>query len=296
MNGTSFQSDIRYWLRQGNTVNHLLFFNIAIFLVLGILRLIAYFSKSEAIYLFVSDQLVLHSNLEVLLTKPWGLFSYMFAHINIFHIFFNMLNLYWFGNLFRDFLGNKRILPLYLLGGLMGGVLYVLSFNLLYPAEVDTTMLGASASVMCLLVGCATLMPNYEIGLLLLGSVRLKWLAVAILALDLISIPTQGNLGGIIAHVGGAALGFVYIRLLKNGTDLCQPLIWVFDALSGSNANTSKPKRPFKPKRSPLKVVKKAQDENRQLRLDQLLDKINEKGISSLSPEEKAWLDKHSKE
>ena len=296
MNGTSFQSDIRYWLRQGNTVNHLLFWNIAIFLALGILRLIAYFSKSETIYLFVSDQLVLHSNLGVLLKKPWGLFTYMFAHINIFHIFFNMLNLYWFGNLFRDFLGNKRILPLYLLGGLMGGVLYVLSFNLLYPAEIDTTMLGASASVMCLLVGSATLMPNYEIGLLLLGSVRLKWLAIAILALDLISIPTQGNLGGIIAHVGGAALGFVYIRLLKNGTDLCQPLIWVFDALSGANASKPKAKRPFKPKQSPLKVVKKAQDENRQLRLDQLLDKINEKGIGSLSPEEKAWLDKHSQE
>lgn len=296
MNGTSFQSDIRYWLRQGNTVNHLLFWNIAIFLALGILRLIAYFSKSETIYLFVSDQLVLHSNLSVLLKKPWGLFTYMFAHINIFHIFFNMLNLYWFGNLFRDFLGNKRILPLYLLGGLMGGVLYVLSFNLLYPAEIDTTMLGASAAVMCLLVGCATLMPNYEIGLLLLGSVRLKWLAIAILALDLISIPTQGNLGGIIAHVGGAALGFVYIRLLKNGTDLCQPLIWVFDTVSGANASKPKTKRPFKPKKSPLKVVKKAQDENRQLRLDQLLDKINEKGIGSLSPEEKAWLDKHSKE
>jgi membrane associated rhomboid family serine protease len=296
MNGTSFQSDIRYWLRQGNTVNHLLFWNIAIFLVLGILRLIAYFSKSDTIYSFVSDQLVLHSNLGVLLRKPWGLFTYMFAHINIFHIFFNMLNLYWFGNLFRDFLGNKRILPLYLLGGLMGGVLYVLSFNLLYPAEVDTTMLGASASVMCLLVGCATLMPNYEIGLLLLGNIRLKWLAMAIIALDLISIPSQGNLGGIIAHVGGAALGFVYIRLLKNGTDLCQPLIWVFDALSGANTAKSKPNRPFKPKKSPLKVVKKAQEENRQLRLDQLLDKINEKGIGSLSPEEKAWLDKHSKE
>ncbi|WP_298740128.1 rhomboid family intramembrane serine protease [uncultured Chitinophaga sp.] len=296
MNGTSFQSDIRYWLRQGNTVNHLLFWNIAIFVVLGLLRLIAYFSRAGAVaFTFVSDQLVLHSNLEVLLRKPWGLFTYMFAHINIFHIFFNMLNLYWFGNLFRDFLGNKRILPLYLLGGLMGGVLYMLSFNLLFPAAVNLPLLGASAAVMCLLVGSATLMPNYEIGLLLLGSVRLKWLAMAIIVLDLISIP-QGNIGGIIAHIGGAALGFIYIRLLKNGTDLCQPLMWVFDALSGANTAKPRQKRAFKPKKSPLKVVKKAQDENRQLKLDQLLDKINEKGIGSLSPEERAWLDKHSKE
>src|SRR5262249_11882188 len=146
------------------------------------------------------------------------------------------------------------------------------------------------------LVACATLMPNYEIGLLLLGSVRLKWLAIAIIVLDLISIPTQGNLGGIIAHIGGAALGFIYIRILQNGTDLCQPLIWVFEGISGNRAPKSKPKRPFKPKKSPLKVVKKHPDENKQLKLDQLLDKINENGISSLSPEEKAWLDKHSQE
>jgi membrane associated rhomboid family serine protease len=296
MNGTSFQSDIRYWLRQGNTVNHLLFWNIAIFLVLGILRLVAYFGGPGLIFSFTYEQVVLHSNLGVLLRKPWGLFTYMFAHLNIFHIFFNMLNLYWFGNLFRSFLGNKRILPLYLLGGLTGGLLYILSFNLLYPAEVDTTMLGASASVMCLLVACATLMPNYEIGLLLLGSVKLKWLAIAIIALDLISIPSQGNLGGIIAHVGGAALGFVYIRILQHGTDLCQPLIWVFDSLSGKSNAQPRPKRPFKPKKSPLKVVKKNLEENKQLKLDQLLDKINANGISSLSPEEKAWLDKHSQE
>jgi len=295
MNGTSFQSDIRYWLRQGNTVNHLLFWNIAIFVVLGILRLIAYFTGTSGLLGFILDQVVLHSSPGVFITKPWGLFTYMFAHLNIFHIFFNMLNLYWFGNLFRSFLGNKRVLPLYLLGGITGGLLYILTFNLLYSPGPDTTMLGASASVMCLLLACATLMPNYEIGLLLLGSVKLKWLALAIIILDLISIPS-GNLGGIIAHLGGAALGFVYIKILQNGTDLCQPLIWLFDTLSGAAASKPRPKRAFKPKKSPLKVVKKQPEENKQLKLDQLLDKINEKGLGSLSPEEKAWLDKHSRD
>jgi membrane associated rhomboid family serine protease len=296
MNGTSFQSDIRYWLRQGNTVNHLLLWNIAIFLILGILRLISYFSTSDLAFMFVYNQVVLHSDLAVFIRKPWGLFTYQFAHLNIFHIFFNMLNLYWFGNLFRSFLGNKRILPLYLLGGITGGLLYILSFNLLYPTGADTTMLGASAAVMSLLVACATLMPNYEIGLLLLGSVRLKWLALAIIVLDLISIPTQGNLGGIIAHLGGAALGLVYVKILQNGTDLCQPLIWLFDTVGGTGTPKPKTKRPFKPKKSPLKVVKRNLDENKQLKLDQLLDKINEKGLGSLSPEEKSWLDKHSQD
>jgi len=296
MNGTSFQSDIRYWLRQENTVNHLLVWNIAIFVVLGLLRLVSYFGVSDLVFMFSYNQIVLHSELGVFLRKPWGLITYMFAHLNVFHIFFNMLNLFWFGNLFRSFLGNKRILPLYLLGGITGGLVYMLCFHLLLPAGTDTTMLGASASVMALLVACATLMPNYEIGLLLIGSVRLKWLALAVIVLDLISIP-QGNLGGILAHVGGAATGFIYIKLLQNGTDLGQPFVWCFEAIANlRSGNRSTSKRSFKPKKSPLKVVKKNIVENKQLRLDQLLDKINERGIESLSAEEKAWLDKHSQE
>lgn len=298
MNGTSFRSDIRYWLRQGNTINHLLLWNISVFLVLGILRLFSYFGASDRIFYFLYDQLVLHSDPAVFIRKPWGILTYMFAHLNIFHIFFNLLNLYWFGNLFRSFLGNRRVLPLYLLGGIVGGGLYILCFNVLLPAGTDTTMLGASASVMALLVACATLMPDYTIGLLFIGSIKLKWLAMAVIVLDLITIP-QGNLGGILAHVGGALLGFVYIKVLQGGADLCQPLIRLFELLSGArNTIGRKPaaNRNFKPKKSPLKIVRKAADENQQMKLDQLLDKINEKGISSLSAEEKAWLDKLSKD
>ncbi|HEU4554955.1 MAG TPA: rhomboid family intramembrane serine protease [Chitinophaga sp.] len=297
MNGTSFQSDIRYWLRQGNTVNHLLLWNIAIFVILGLLNLLRYVGVSDLAFIFTYDQLVLHSELGVFLHKPWGLITYMFTHLGIFHIFFNMLNLFWFGNLFRSFLGDKRVLPLYLLGGITGGLVYMLCFYLLLPPGADATLLGASASVMALLLACATLMPNYEIGLLLIGSIRLKWLALAIIVLDLISIP-QGNIGGMLAHLGGALLGFVYVKLLQNGTDLGQPIIWVTETLSGARkAAGPKTKRSsFKPKKSPLKVVKKNAVENKQLKLDQLLDKINEKGIESLSAEEKAWLDKHSQD
>lgn len=296
MNGTSFQSDIRYWLRQGNAVNHLLFWNIVIFLGLNLIRLIAFLTGTPVLFASVVDQVSLHSAPLVFITRPWGLLTYMFSHLGIFHILFNMLNLYWFGNLFRSFIGNKTILPLYLLGGLTGGLLYMLCYFLFF-GQTDTTMIGASASVMCLLVACATLVPNYEIGLLFLGTIRLKWLALAILALNLIAIP-DGNWGGIIAHMGGALLGFFYIRIRQSGTDLCLPLIRLFERVGsiGARKQERKSRQPaFKPKKSPLKVVKKA-DENQQLRLDQLLDKINEKGYNSLSAEEKAWLDKVSKE
>jgi membrane associated rhomboid family serine protease len=291
MNGTSFQSDIRYWLRQGNTVNYLLFWNIAIFLGINILRLIAFLTKQNTPFIWTYDQLAMHVPLNAFILKPWGLITYMFTHEEIFHMLFNMINLYWFGNLFRDFLGNKRVLPLYLLGGIAGGLLYLLSSSL-FPGYVGTTMVGASAAIMCILVAAATLMPNYEIGLMFLGSVKLKWLALALVVLGLISIP-NGNIGGLVSHMGGSLLGFLYIRILQAGTDLCKPLVWLFDA--GTRLEQRQTTRKFKPKKSPLKVVKKA-DDNSQSRLDQLLDKINEKGYQSLSAEEKAWLDKVSKE
>lgn len=294
MNGTSFRSDIRYWLRQGNTINHLLFWNIVVFLVMGILYLVAKISPSTGfIASFLFDQLSLHASLPALIVRPWGLFTYMFTHTEIFHILFNMLNLYWFGNLFRSFLGNHRVLPLYLLGGITGGLVFLLVYNLAYPGY-DSPMIGASASIMAILIACATKTPNYEIGLLFLGSVRLKWLALAIIVLDLISIP-HGNAGGIVAHMGGALLGFIYIKLLDNGTDICQPLIWLFNRRLRVEGG-KRSRKSFRPKKSPLRVVKPQQEENKQLRLDQLLDKINDKGMDSLSPEEKAWLKKMSQE
>ncbi|RFM31959.1 rhomboid family intramembrane serine protease [Chitinophaga silvisoli] len=294
MNGTSFRSDIRYWLRQGNTINHLLFWNIVVFLALNIPRVIAYFVPAiSGVDKLIYDQISLHAFLPVFITKPWGLVTYMFSHVEIFHIFFNMLTLYWFGNLFRSFLGNHRVLPLYLLGGLIGGLAYLLVFNI-FKAP-DLTLIGASASVVAILVACATKIPNYEVGLMFIGSVRLKWLALVVVVLDIISIG-KGNEGGIVAHLGGALFGFLYIKMLDNGTDLCQPLVWLFNRRVRVEAMQSRTRRSFKPKKSPLKVVKSHPEENKQLRLDQLLDKINDRGMESLSPEEKAWLNKMSQE
>jgi membrane associated rhomboid family serine protease len=294
MNGTSFRSDIRYWLRQGNTINHLLFWNIVVFLLLGVMHVVGWISPSTGfISAFIYEQLALHSAIPAFVVKPWGLLTYMFTHEQIFHLFFNMLNLYWFGNLFRSFLGNHRVLPLYLLGGITGGLIFLLVFNLAYPG-IDGTLVGASASVMCLLVACATKIPDYEVSLLLLGSVRLKWLALALVILDIISMPGI-NTGGVASHLGGSLMGFIYVKLLDNGTDICQPLIWLFNRRVRVEATRSR-KRMFKPKKSPLKVVRNGPEENRQLRLDQLLDKINDKGFESLSPDEKAWLKKMSQE
>lgn len=297
MNGTSFQSDIRYWLKQENSVNHLMFVNIIIFLVLGIIYLPAVFNNGipPAIHPFILYQLELHVQPDVLLTKPWGILTYMFVHTGIFHIFFNMLNLYWFGNMFRSTLGNHRVLPLYILSGIVGALVY-LAMYLIFPANpyLGGSMIGASAAVMCFLVASATLMPNVEIGLLFIGSIKLKWVAIGVIIIDIIAIP-QGNVGGILAHLGGAAFGFAYVRILQNGTDLCAPLISLFGRIAGLFDRSKRAPKKFKPKKSPLRVVRKNETPHSS-KLDELLDKINEKGYDSLSADEKQWLRKYSDE
>lgn len=274
-----------------------MFINILVFVVLGILYVLAFLRLDFAT---ITHQFLLH-NLQLniynneLLYKPWGIITYMFVHTGIFHIFFNMLNLYWFGNMFRSTLGNKRVLPLYLLSGLTGALIYILFYYAL-PATgaLGGPMIGASAAVMCFLVASATLMPNVEIGMLFLGSIKLKWVALGVIVIDIIAIP-MGNVGGILAHLGGAAFGYVYVRTLQNnGTDLCAPLISLFEKISGLSSPKPRP-RTFKPKKSPLRVVKN-NEPSHAAKLDQLLDKINEKGYNSLTSDEKQWLKKYSDE
>ncbi|MCK7557071.1 rhomboid family intramembrane serine protease [Chitinophaga sedimenti] len=298
MNGTSLRTDVRNWLNQDNTVNHLILWNTIIFLVIGILRLAALGSNAAGFAsLFLYDNLALHSQPSVLATKPWGFITYMFTHQGVFHFLFNMLNLYFFGNLFRSDVGKSRVLPVYLISSVFAGLVYVLVYNI-FPrfAGIDGTLIGASASVMCFITATAMSLPNMELNIFF-ATVRLKWIAIAVVVIDVISIP-DGNAGGVAAHLGGALFGVLYVLALRGGTELAKPLIWLFDKFSNiSFKRAPAPKsgfKNFKPKKSPLKVVKRSNEENRQQKLDILLDKINEKGYNSLTSEEKSWLDKYS--
>jgi membrane associated rhomboid family serine protease len=297
MNGTSIKTELRNWIRQENMVTYLIVTNIAIFFLLGIIRLVALASDNASpVFVFLYDNLALHSSPDQLLVKPWGFISYMFTHYMVLHVLFNLMVFFFFGNLFRSDLGNRRVLPLYLLGGLVGGILYVAVYNLLPSYKgIDGTMVGASAAVMTFLVASATLMPNLEIALFGIFNIRLKWLAIVLVLIDVFSM-ADGNLGGLISHLGGAAFGYGYIRILQRGTDLCSPLMTVFEKISGIfSRREPKAPRKFKPKKSPLRVVRN-NEKAIGTRLDELLDKINEKGYESLTSEEKNWLKKYSDE
>ena len=243
---------------------------------------------------FLSVWLAVPSSVKSLIYRPWTLITYSFYHENFLHILFNMLWLFFMGRLFTEYLGEKKILPLYLVGGLCGSLLFISFYNLfpLFSREVDIAVaLGASASVLAITVAIATLLPDYEVALFLpQWRVKLKYIAIALFVIDLLSI-TGNNAGGNIAHIGGAIFGFIYIKQLKKGRDLTGGLQRLIDRITQK-------------KKPSIKVVfrKDASDEsyhnkkaNNQETIDKILDKISRSGYASLTNEEKELLFKASK-
>lgn len=266
----------------------LIWINIAVYLAINVPGTIeGWINSTKYIAAFSNEYLSLPSNLSKLLIRFWTPFTYMFMHADVWHILFNMLWLYWFGQIFEEFLGKKRIIGLYLLGGLAGGVLFVIAFNLLplfsYVKQVGHVV-GASASVMAIVVAAATIVPNYTINLMLIGPVKIKWIALFYVAVDFLST-TGTNAGGQIAHLGGALIGFIYVKQLQRGND------WIAGIAGIVNIFKRKPK---------LKVVSTNRDKNlavkpRQEEIDAILDKISQNGYDSLNTHEKEILFRASK-
>lgn len=272
-------------LRSGSRLNVLIGINVVVFLLINVPAIfeqliVTGFGHSNIID-YSREYLSLPAYLPKLAAHFWTPITYMFMHDGFFHIFFNMLWLYWFGQIFEDFLGNKRILSLYLFGGLGGAAFFLLAYNL-FPAftqsglVVGSAVVGASASVMAVIVGTAALVPNYELYLMFLGPVKIKWIAVFYVVFDFLMIAGP-NAGGEIAHLGGAFIGFMYIKQLQRG----------FDWTAGIT-------KLFAPK-SKLKVVSKNSAGKptgtpRQEEIDAILDKISKSGYDSLSKQEKEIL------
>jgi len=277
-------------LKSDSKLNLLIAINVAVYLLINIPAVFEWlFTGSSQIISFYSNEyLAIPAYLPKLEVRFWTPLTYMFMHAGIFHILFNMLWLYWIGQIFEEYLGKQRIVGVYLLGGLAGALFYVLSYNF-FPAFAPvlpiSTAVGASASVMAIIVATATLLPDFSISLMIIGPVKLKWIAVFYVVLDFLSIAGP-NAGGEIAHIGGALLGFIYIKRLQKGSD------WV-----GNIANLFK----SGPKLSKLKVVarnnnKRSNSRPRQDEVDVILDKISKVGYEHLSSEEKEILFRASKD
>ena len=289
----SFIQDIKMQFGQATALYRLMAINIAVFLVLMLLRTIMYLAGGDAqIVSEIVGWLSLPAAPGAILYQPWGFVTYMFLHMDIMHILFNMLILYWTGRLFTEYLGNEKLWGTYVLGAITGAILYVVAFNV-FPAfeaaRSSAYLLGASAGVIAILVAIATLLPDYTVHLLLFGAVRLKYLAIVSILLYFISIPL-GNAGGHIAHLGGALFGFSMVKQLRAGRDLTA---WL------TQLGNRKRKVPMKVVSrggrtlSPDEQVREQAIATQEM-VDQILDKINKSGFDSLSKQEKEILYKAS--
>lgn len=302
--GNSIQEDLRYRFSFGNMVVKLIFVNVGIFLLINVLKVVFFLFQNTAIYNLMLYKLSLPAALPALAKQPWTVFTYMFLHEDFFHVLFNMLWLFWFGEIFVLYLGDKKILPLYLLGGIAGALFYIASFNLI-PVFQNTlqsaVLIGASASVLAIVFGAVTLNPNHEVRLIFLGDVRIKYIALFSLLIDVISIP-RGNAGGYIAHLGGAFCGWLFVRGLRNGVDASQPITKFTEAVAEQFSDKKQQKVFHIEKRTTqyaevsLKNIEtKEQGNSDQERLDEILDKISRSGFDSLSESDKKFLFEYSK-
>lgn len=272
MNNNNFKNITDRVFKSGNPAMLYIGLNVIIALVVGIIVL---FVDSNFIGTVIRPYLGFPSEISQWPTRFYTLVTYAFLHQDLFHILFNMLWLYWMGNLFLDFLKPRQFQVVYWGGAVIGALAFALIYNLSPQLRANgATVIGASAAVMAIFSAIATLIPNYSIRLLLFGDVRLKYLLLAYIVIDLIGVSKgSGNIGGNFAHLGGAAFGFAYIKLLQNGTDL-------------SSFFERKPKMKVVRNEAPRKKT----DVVNQAEIDAILDKISKTGYDKLTAKEKQTL------
>jgi membrane associated rhomboid family serine protease len=293
--------------QDGNTLTLLLTINLSVFAILAFIKVVYYFSfNTQGVGLF-HDQIfrwfTLPADVDTFITRPWTLLTHMFVHdtVSIWHIVGNMIWLWAFGSILQDLTGNKNLVPLYIYGGLAGALLYVLAFNFmpaLRPSLTSSEAFGASAAVMALAIGATVLAPGYRIFPMLNGGIPLWVITLIYLMVEVARIPFE-NAGGHIAHLGGAAMGYAFVVALQRGHDWGGWMNNFFDWVNNL-FNPDKPKKGASPKatlyyNSKVQPYKKANLITQQ-RIDEILDKISQKGYNSLSDDEKEMLKRASQE
>ncbi len=283
------QGGLTYQFKTADVLTKVIVINGLVFLGVTIFSALFQIPSENLIQWFV-----LPEELGRFITQPWSIITYNFLHTGFFHVLFNMLWLYFFGRYVLNLFSGKRFLTLYLLGGISGGILYMISYNF-FPAFVNAngTLLGASASVMAIMAFAATYSPNAEVRIF---TIRLKlwYIAVFMIIWNLLQLRTLQNPGGILAHLGGALFGYVYARQLIKGTDIGA---W-FDKWMDAFVNFFKPqKKPFKKVHRNEKAasqrrhtVSKEPKDAKQQKIDAILDKIGKSGYDSLTKAEKDFL------
>lgn len=286
--------------RYNNAHVQLIIINVVVFLALAALKVFSLIFQAEGFFILLHQQLAIPAAFADFIQKPWTIVTYAFVHdlSGIFHILFNMLVFYWFGRLFVEYLGSDKLVAVYVLGFLAGGIAFLLVYNFVpfYKLNIPGGgMVGASAAVNAMVVACATLVPNYTFYMLFLGPVRIKYIAAFFIVLSFIgSVGT--NAGGNIAHLGGALIGFLYIRQLQAGVNWGGWITAFLDWVKSIFKPDPKVKVSYRSERKRKKESRKPSSERiSQDEIDAILDKISAGGYESLTREEKEKLFNASK-
>jgi membrane associated rhomboid family serine protease len=286
--------DIKKTFRNGNNLTRLIYINIAVFILITIIAIIGFLLTNPDISVKTLNLFSVPSSLKALILRPWTIITYMFLHKDLWHILFNMLWLFWFGKIFLEYLDQRKLVAVYLLGGISGAFVYILSFNI-FPAFtgiVDNSVaIGASASVMAIVIAVAAYVPDYTVQLFLFGRIKIKYLALAIFVFTSI-MDFSVNSGGKLAHIGGAFLGYLYTLNIRQGKDIGKGINKIIDYLVTLLKPGKKLKVTHKKPANEYEYNKiKTQH---QAIINNILDKISRGGYDSLTKEEKEILFKES--
>ena len=289
----NFISDLKNGFKRGSISLQFIYINVGVFVVTTLVSVILMLFNLSNAGLF--QVLELPAYVPNFLMQPWSIFTYMFLHADALHLLFNMLWLYWFGQLFLSIFSARHLRGLYILGGLCGGLLYMLAFNV-FPYFQNhiygSWLLGASASVLAIVVATAVREPEYRVNFMFVGAVRLKYVALFMVITDLLFM-TSGNGGGHIAHLGGALAGWWFAASLRKGHDVTKWINNVFDWVNGGfrfKIPARKPKMKASKGGKNADYDYNAQKKRQSEEIDRILDKLKKSGYSSLTTEEKKRL------
>lgn len=293
--------------QDGNALTMLIAVNLIAFVALAFIKVVYFFSDGDnglnAFYRGFFDWVTLPADFHTFLTRPWTLLTHMFVHDtrNVWHILGNLIWLWSFGYILQDLTGNRKIIPIFLYGALAGALAYMAAFNLIGPLRQlmpTAQAFGASAGIMAIAIAVTTIAPGYRIFTMLNGGIPIWVVTVLYLILDMAMIP-ENNPGGHIAHLAGGGMGFLFVTLLRRGHDWST---WMNDLYDWAN-NLFNPDRPKKGKVVKSQLFYKANVPPfkktplvTQQKVDEILDKISQKGYGSLTDDEREVLKRASKE
>jgi len=287
---------IKYRLQTANVVEKLIAINVLVFILFFLIKTIEFLFKMPSDFLL--SWLVFPKDPKEFIFKPWSILTYSFLHSGIWHILSNMLILYYAGTYFLSYFSAKKLLTYYFLGVIFGALVYMLSYNLFpaFEATGKSYLMGASAGVMAVLVGVATHIPDMRIRLMIIGPIKFWYIAAFLVVLDVIQIPF-GNAGGHFAHLGGALLGYVYTKQLAKGNDIGsgfeKAIDWFLSLFEAKKDRRPKMRTVYKKPQNPISRPQNGRaitKDEKQQKIDSILDKISKSGYDSLTKQEKDFL------